>query len=74
MPRQGILVHEHQVRPRRGIAYHVVQQLIVTTHPPVGLHRVQRSPRLLAAAEFLDHIKCGIVKELTMAAGGWSSH
>ena len=44
-------------------------------HAPAGVcvHQVQSTPRLLAAAEHLDHIKCGIAKKrLGVAVGAGS--
>ena len=41
MPRQSIMVGEHQV----GLAG-VLHMLVLGTHPPVGVHRVQCTPLL----------------------------
>ena len=68
MPRQSIVIDEHhQLRPRRGAAY------VYAGDPPVGVQRVQYTPRLLGVAEFLDRVKCGIAKRLGVAVGERSS-
>lgn len=53
--------------------------VVLVTHPRVGVDRVQCTPRLLATAEFLDRIKCGMAKGprakrlgVAVAARDWS--
>ena len=36
---------------------------VLGTHPPVCVHHMQCTPRLLAAAELPDNIKCGIAEK-----------
>ena len=76
MPRQSIVLGERQVRRRRSAACAGAGAGAGAGHAPAGVcvHQVQCTPRLLAAAELLDRIKCGIAKKrLRVAVGVWSS-
>ena len=70
------MMGEHNVRCRRGAACAGAG----AEHAPSGgylgvcVYQVQCTPRLLAAAELLDDIKCGIVtKRLGVVVGERSS-
>ena len=65
------MMGERQVRRRRGAACAGAG----AGHAPDGVcvHQMQCTPRLLATAELLDRIKCGITKKrLGVAVGAGS--
>ena len=62
------MMGEHQVRRRRSAA---VLVLVLGRHPPGGACTgAMHAAFALAAAELLDHIKCGIAKKILGGGGG----